>query len=39
VHGPGAQTPERVRQFLDFMVDWFQRHDDAAAERRRVSAA
>lgn len=23
VHGPGGQTPERVRVFLDFMTAWF----------------
>ena len=23
VHGPGGQTPERVRIFLDFMTAWF----------------
>lgn len=23
VHGPGGQTPERVRVFLDFMTTWF----------------
>lgn len=25
VHGPGGQTPERVKVFLDFMSDWFRR--------------
>ncbi|MCW4385668.1 LysR family transcriptional regulator [Salinibacterium sp. SYSU T00001] len=25
VHGPGGQTPERVKVFLDFMTDWFRR--------------
>ncbi len=29
VHGPGGQTPERVKVFLDFMTTWFRRpHDD-----------
>lgn len=23
VHGPGGQTPERVKLFLDFMTEWF----------------
>ena len=23
VHGPGGQTPERVKIFLDFVTDWF----------------
>lgn len=25
VHGPGGQTPERVRVFLDFLSTWFRR--------------
>lgn len=25
VHGPGGQTPARVKVFLDFMSDWFRR--------------
>lgn len=25
VHGPGGQTPERVRIFLDFMTTWFRK--------------
>lgn len=25
VHGPGGQTPERVKVFLDFMTEWFRR--------------
>ncbi|MGW8482397.1 LysR family transcriptional regulator [Microbacterium sp. NPDC055903] len=28
VHGPGGQTPERVKVFLDFMSDWFRRTRD-----------
>ncbi len=29
VHGPGGQTPERVKVFLAFMTSWFrQPHDD-----------
>lgn len=31
VHGPGGQTPERVRIFLDFMTAWFRSRSQAAA--------
>ncbi len=30
VHGPGGQTPERVKVFLDFMTTWFRTHGRAA---------
>lgn len=29
LHGPGGQTPERVKVFLDFMTDWFRRKQDS----------
>jgi DNA-binding transcriptional LysR family regulator len=35
VHGPGGQTPKRVRIFLDFMTEWFRAR---AAERPAPSA-
>ncbi|GAA5034317.1 LysR family transcriptional regulator [Microbacterium fluvii] len=31
VHGPGGQTPERVRVFLDFMTTWFRSRPSASA--------
>lgn len=31
VHGPGGQTPERVRIFLDFMTAWFRARAAKAA--------
>lgn len=36
VHAPGSRTPERVSQFIDFMVEWFRTHETAAP---RASAA
>ncbi|WP_156760832.1 LysR family transcriptional regulator [Microbacterium karelineae] len=27
VHGPGGETPERVKVFLDFITDWFRRRE------------